>query len=271
MQTYHEVLTRFTGEEDVVAFESCADAPQVMVGLHWHDAYELLYVRRGYGEQMLNGERFSIYPGDLVVICPCDVHATSATAPSGCDIDVVQFYSSFLEREPDARYALQSGALQRISDRVESVMELLARARSESDAGSRLRVRGLVQLLLGILLALERDEQEPACSSVMRVILSYLETANDMSLKSVASMFGYSEEHLSRKFRTENGVSYRAWCERIRMRRALSLLNDEELGISQIAERLGYADDSSFIRAFKRMYGITPRVCRGRKASIGGN
>ncbi len=53
-------------------------------------------------------------------------------------------------------------------------------------------------------------------------------------------------------------MPYREWCEQLRMRRATKLLHDQQSSIAQIAELLGYSDSSSFIRAFKRIYGITP-------------
>ena len=46
------------------------------------------------------------------------------------------------------------------------------------------------------------------------------------------------------------------------MDRAIYLMKSEENTISIISEALGYHDESSFIRAFKRIYGITPSAYR---------
>ena len=91
-------------------------------------------------------------------------------------------------------------------------------------------------------------------------ICRYMEQTDDLSLSGVAEKFGYSPEHLSRRFHAEKGISYRSYCDQIRMRRASVLLQREPGNLAFVAERLGYSDESSFIRAFKRMYGITPRV-----------
>ncbi|WP_425293915.1 helix-turn-helix domain-containing protein [Klebsiella pneumoniae] len=54
------------------------------------------------------------------------------------------------------------------------------------------------------------------------------------------------------------------------MRRTLAeqLLAVPRLPISDIAERLGYAEASSFIHAFKRWHGRTPRAFRSAAASV---
>ena len=90
----------------------------------------------------------------------------------------------------------------------------------------------------------------------------YTKEETDIRLENVAAYFNYSPEHLSRKFHREMGISYRDWCNRILMDRAVYLLKSEDNTIAFIAESLGYSDESSFTRAFKRMYGITPSTYR---------
>jgi AraC-like DNA-binding protein len=87
-------------------------------------------------------------------------------------------------------------------------------------------------------------------------------------LQQTAARFNYSPEHLSRKFRNEVGISYRSYCEQVRMRRAIALLSDEAADLSVIAETLGYSDSSCFIRAFRQVYGITPGAYRKRRRSL---
>jgi AraC-like DNA-binding protein len=44
----------------------------------------------------------------------------------------------------------------------------------------------------------------------------------------------------------------------LRQQRALALLEDTSLSMSEIAERLGFSDLSSFSQAFKRWFGVSP-------------
>lgn len=58
-----------------------SDAPKTLVAPHWHEGYEILYIRRVWGEQRINAQVLPFHLGEIVVICPGDIHATEALAP----------------------------------------------------------------------------------------------------------------------------------------------------------------------------------------------
>ncbi|MBN58521.1 MAG: AraC family transcriptional regulator [Oceanospirillaceae bacterium] len=58
------------------------------------------------------------------------------------------------------------------------------------------------------------------------------------------------------------GVTFTELREEVRMSLADDLLSGPQLSIPQIAERLGYAEPTSFINAFKRWHGTTPHSYR---------
>ncbi|MDP1109109.1 helix-turn-helix domain-containing protein, partial [Klebsiella pneumoniae] len=62
--------------------------------------------------------------------------------------------------------------------------------------------------------------------------------------------------------------SFVTLCDELRRTLAEQLLAVPRLPISDIAERLGYAEASSFIHAFKRWHGRTPRAFRSAAASV---
>ena len=45
---------------------------------------------------------------------------------------------------------------------------------------------------------------------------------------------------------------------RWRMQLAVSMLEDEEVTVGQLADRLGYRSEAAFSRAFKRIIGVSP-------------
>ena len=228
-----------------------ADAPCSLCFPHWHDAYEVLYIRRGAGRQQLNADMVSVQTGDVIIISPGDVHATDAVASAGCDVDVIQFDAAAFGQLPSGVYQIRDA-------KVYDIFDALLQCEADTRPGRQLRMTGLIFLLCGMLLAEVQRKDLPVCSGAIREITAYMEQAEDLRLEQIAARFGYSPEHLSRKFRAELDVSYRVWCERLRMRRAVKLLHDDRLSIANIAEQLGYSDASSFIRAFKHLYGVTP-------------
>ena len=85
--------------------------------------------------------------------------------------------------------------------------------------------------------------------------------ARDGSLEDAAASVGMSPRTLQRRLRDE-GTSFRKVHDDARREIASDLLGDPSLSISEVADRLGFADVSSFDTAFKRWTGRTPRALR---------
>jgi AraC-like DNA-binding protein len=84
----------------------------------------------------------------------------------------------------------------------------------------------------------------------------------DSSLESVARELGMSERSLQRHLR-ELGYSYQALADEVRAATARLYLEQPDIAIAEVAYLLGFADQSTFNRAFKRWTGHTP--ARSRK------
>lgn len=72
---------------------------------------------------------------------------------------------------------------------------------------------------------------------------------------------GASERTLSRLFAKEFHTSFQLWRQQIRLICSLSLL-DEGFSIQSIADQVGYQNDSSYIKAFKAYFDVTPQKFR---------
>lgn len=68
-----------------------------------------------------------------------------------------------------------------------------------------------------------------------------------------------SERQLRRYFLLSFGITPSKWLDDLRMRDAQSLLSKGE-SIKVIALQLSFADAPHFCRAFKRVYGLSPRA-----------
>ena len=114
--------------------------------------------------------------------------------------------------------------------------------------------------------ALKPGEAPPATfSATLEACLGlYLcETYPDINL--AAEIAGCSVRTMQRRL-GEEAVTYGEIVDRIRCRAALSLLRDTELGLSEIALRLGYSEHSAFTRAFRRWTGASPNTYRANSA-----
>jgi AraC family transcriptional regulator len=83
------------------------------------------------------------------------------------------------------------------------------------------------------------------------------------SVTELAAMEGLSSRHLLRAFRASTGSSLREHLNLVFKRRAVQLLKDSSLPVTEIAAQLGYNRISSFSTAFRNVAGVAPSAYRG--------
>ena len=74
---------------------------------------------------------------------------------------------------------------------------------------------------------------------------------------------GVSERTLRRQL-SQEGTSFHAIHDRLRIERALALLQEPKLSIAAVGAQVGFRDPREFRRAFKRWTGATPSAARAR-------
>jgi AraC-like DNA-binding protein len=85
--------------------------------------------------------------------------------------------------------------------------------------------------------------------------------SDDASLESIASQLELSPRTLRRRLAAE-GVSFSTLVEQSRRDEALRLLRSSRLSVEDVARQLGYTNASTFVRAFHRWTGQTPKQYR---------
>jgi AraC-like DNA-binding protein len=91
-------------------------------------------------------------------------------------------------------------------------------------------------------------------------VLELLQTGSP-GIEDVARRMNCSGRTLQRRL-AERNLNYQMLLDNIRKDMAIELLSTTELPITQIATRTGFADDSTFHRAFKRWTGASPGAFR---------
>jgi len=84
----------------------------------------------------------------------------------------------------------------------------------------------------------------------------------------MATLLGVSERTLQRRL-AEHGRSFTDVLEEFRREESARLLCDRRLALTEIATRLGYAEQTSFTRAFRRWTGSTPGAWRADRRGQG--
>jgi AraC family transcriptional regulator len=86
----------------------------------------------------------------------------------------------------------------------------------------------------------------------------------DVSLVALAADAGLSRFHFCRAFKESTGLSPHAWLRQQRLEQAMNMLRDTDASIESVARELGYASQTAFAAAFKRLTGETPSDWRRR-------
>ncbi len=101
-----------------------------------------------------------------------------------------------------------------------------------------------------------------ASSRAIGSVIDYIESHLDepVSLAGLADIARVSRFHFLRIFKQSTGFTPMAYLERSRIRKAQELLQAGKLSLSDVALAVGFADQSHFIRRFRRHVGVAPSV-----------
>ncbi len=84
----------------------------------------------------------------------------------------------------------------------------------------------------------------------------------DLSVETICDCLGKSRSYLSRMFKENTGMNLLDYLHTTRLNEAKKMLNETDLGISEIATQVGYYSGWTLARVFKRYEGITPTAYR---------
>lgn len=141
--------------------------------------------------------------------------------------------------------------------------------------GGHVYMRGIVETMVAELAcsrAAHKQAQRAADTRVSvslaneaaAMVESALDKGKRVSVNEVAERLYTSRSKLCATFKTQTGESLGAYIRRRRMERAKDLLADSSLTIAQVAERLGYPQQSAFTQAFKQYTNTTPTTWRSQ-------
>ena len=122
-------------------------------------------------------------------------------------------------------------------------------------------LKEIVENFVGAISLPETAQARPVVRRAVEYIADHFD--QPLSIQSLADELGISPSYFSSLFSKCMGVGFHEYLTRFRMEEARQLLTATRYPINRIAVTVGYADQSSFTKAFKRVTGITPYQLRG--------
>lgn len=233
-------------------------------------------VRRGRCELELEGQHRQLTAGDFAFIAPGVDHTLRGADTSDPQTLLLCGYCQFdaddndiLMRALPRFVLLQQQELEKWPWLVRTLEHLSAEYMSNAP-GSQLTVNKLTEVLLvqllradfgrsdnvGIIAALHDKRLSRALSGI------HENPGRDWTLESVAQTASMSRSGFARRFKEILHTSFFDYLTRLRMRDARELLKTTNMPVADVGEKVGYRSELSFIKAFKKLHGKTPRAYR---------
>ncbi|GAB2985879.1 helix-turn-helix transcriptional regulator [Streptomyces pseudoechinosporeus] len=219
-------------------------------GRHWHTFHQLAWAAKGL--LRVTSERGAwLLPPTLALWIPAGVqHTTEAEGDAVMRSPYV---------DPAACPGIQwtEPTVVAVSPLLRALIDHLVRMDLAPDARSRAEA-----VLLDVLHPVPvtsvslTEPRDPRTRAVARALAEH--PADGRPLEAWGTEVGASARTLARLFVTETGLTFGQWRERLRIQAAMPLLA-EGLTMEAVARRVGYASASSFVAAFRRIVGVTPR------------
>lgn len=245
------------------------------VDYHYHEFCKLLFLLSGKGNYVVDGQRYLLQPGDVVLVNSRSVHCPELEGDTPYERVILYISPEFLQQQsaPDSDLhscftggfghvlRLKEKERQRLFTQVSRLEEAL---NSQEFGGAVLSQALLLRLLVQIgRFQRQTDIQhpKPAVPQNSRVleIMRYMDAhlAEDLNVEMLAEQFYVSKYHMMRLFRQETGFTVHTYLLQRRLFFARELIG-KGARATEACYRSGFGSYSSFTRAYGRYFGTTP-------------
>lgn len=260
-------------EEGRLVHECCFKSSDVTIRIHFHNAYELLFIRKGSVSIRIDEQVYEVGAGTVLVIGRFEEHSLQIRSAeyerSYIILDPVRLERLLTDRRllfplrnrpKGFRHVFDVSAhFTRVCALFDALTEEFAQPGAFSELYAASRVTELLIYLQRAPDAACLQTEKPVRAAILAV-QTYIEEhfADTLSISDLAVRVFMTPCYLTHCFKEATGYSPKQYLVLHRIACAKELLSDGELPVSEVAFRSGFTDVNNFIRTFKRDAGMTP-------------
>ncbi|QKS73054.1 helix-turn-helix transcriptional regulator [Paenalkalicoccus suaedae] len=222
--------------------------------LHFHRAYELLFVHDGELQVTIDQTVYDLNKHDMAFIFPNQVHELKAK--DGSNISIVLFSPELI-----GRFFMDYKGFVPTNNVIH-----LGETPNVEGLTSIYRQKSFLYDVCGRLVDHTdfRPIEHSTKTEAFHQILLYVDAhfGEDCTLKAVAKDVQYDYAYLSKLFIHMTNMSFTEYVNHYRVSQACYMLKNSQRSIGEIAISCGYTNLRSFNRNFKRIVGDSPKVFR---------
>lgn len=234
-----------------------------------HDDNLLLYCTAGRGRLEAGDWRGEVLPGQVMLLPQGLAHAYEADAESpwtlywvhfqGASTRVFMQYLGYREDKPIADPGVSPLLIGAFTSLLE-VRRTGYSTRAFINAANQLR-HLLTQVSMEVSAHAGRLQPGFELDHVQAYMLEHIDQS--ITLDNLAAVANMSKYHFSNRYKELTGYSPVKHFLNMKMEHACHLLDSTDLGVGEIARRVGYEDPLYFSRLFRKTIGASPRGYRG--------
>ena len=244
--------------------------PDVPVLPHWHENTELLYFTGSANGSVVHcgSEDFEVFRDTLIIVNSNEIHSISIDEKT--EYWCILLHPSFFR---DIHYpnTIYTHRIDNDNEIKKYFYDIFGEYNSALP-GSDMMIKGHMYKLAAYLFRNYRktDISERAYESRMtrlkrlNDILQYAQDHYDekLSASALAKRYFLSEYYFCHLFKSEMGISFTEYLNRLRVQKAHILIENSRESISEISSMVGFDDVNYFCRIFKKYTGTTPASLR---------
>ncbi len=257
---------------------------------HWHDVFEIDYVKEGAMQLLLPEETVELHQGDVAFINEGVLHAYQSRDRESCIVYAHLFtmgflsgmYNSVLERKyilPVRESSLQVYAFSADSPRRLQMTSTLTWANElceKEPFGYEFDLRSsLCSFWKNLFLETEELRADTASHSLVDIerikkMIEYVREnyAQKLSLDEIAAAADISSRECTRCFHRCLGMTPIQYVTQYRLQAATDLLLSTTESVLEISEACGFSSPSYFSRTFSEALGCTPKKYRAAGGAV---
>ena len=232
--------------------------------LHWHNYYELEYVKSGRVIYQYNGKEYILSAGTAYLVTPSDYHKVTGI---NAELYNIAFNDAQVSPELLERLIHRNGSavVHFEGEGRESAEHLLRLLCNEYDGSDDLREFALRRLFENFLICFIRaiqwgdGEQQNYSSAVMQTVsFVHLHFKEKITLRKAAEQVHLTPNYLGELFKNELGTSFSTYLMQTRLTFARNLLRRTGCTVVEAAIAAGFTSQTYFSECFKKEYGYSP-------------
>ena len=133
---------------------------------------------------------------------------------------------------------------------------------------NRLKIDGLLYLFIGNLIEnnkyMDKENSNTQVDEYINISIDFINNnySNNIKVNDIANYVGLNRSYFSNLFTKKIGISPQEYLLSLKMEKACNLLTNLQLSIGDVARQVGYEDQLTFSKIFKKSKGVSPKLYR---------